>query len=335
MDSLTQLALGAAVGVAVMGRRTAPWKAALWGGLAGTLPDLDALIDHGDPIANMTLHRADTHALPWLTLAAPPLGWLVARLNRQPREWRRWWLAIWLALVTHALLDAMTIYGTQLLRPFSDHPFGVGSIFIIDPLYTVPLLVGLAVVLRRSDPRGLRWNAAGLLLSTAYLAWGWGVQQHLRGIAEQALADQGIAADRVLVMPTPLNTVLWRVVAVTPDGFHEGFRSLLDRGPGIRFDHFDRGAELRNPIAELASVRRVAAFTHGFYKLSERGDRLLVIDLRMGRQPAYAFEFAVAARNGGRVVPLAVPEKAEGLFVDGGRRWLLRRLLDEAAAPPR
>jgi len=33
MDSLSQLALGAAVGVAVMGRRTAPWKAALWGGL--------------------------------------------------------------------------------------------------------------------------------------------------------------------------------------------------------------------------------------------------------------------------------------------------------------
>ena len=29
MDSLTQVALGSAVGVAVMGRRTAVWKAAL------------------------------------------------------------------------------------------------------------------------------------------------------------------------------------------------------------------------------------------------------------------------------------------------------------------
>ena len=40
MDSATQLILGAAVGVAVMRRRTAAWKAALWGGVAGT-PEFD------------------------------------------------------------------------------------------------------------------------------------------------------------------------------------------------------------------------------------------------------------------------------------------------------
>ena len=78
MDSLTQIALGASIGVAVMGRRTAAWKAALWGGVAGLLPDLDALIDHGDPVLNMVLHRAETHALFWLALASWPLAWLVA-----------------------------------------------------------------------------------------------------------------------------------------------------------------------------------------------------------------------------------------------------------------
>ena len=83
MDSLSQLALGAAVGVAVMGRRTAVWKAALWGGLCGTLPDLDALIDHGDPISNMTLHRTDSHALFWLSLLAPLLGAGLARASRK------------------------------------------------------------------------------------------------------------------------------------------------------------------------------------------------------------------------------------------------------------
>ena len=62
MDSLSQIALGSAVGVAVMGRRTAVWKAALWGAIGGTLPDLDAFIDHGDAILNMTRHRAESHA---------------------------------------------------------------------------------------------------------------------------------------------------------------------------------------------------------------------------------------------------------------------------------
>ena len=123
MDSVTQLALGAALGVAVMGRRTAVWKAALWGGIAGTLPDLDVFIDHGDAVRNMTLHRAWTHALFWETLAAPVLAWIASRVHGERDHFRRWWLALWLALVTHPMLDTMTVYGTQILRPFTDHPF--------------------------------------------------------------------------------------------------------------------------------------------------------------------------------------------------------------------
>ena len=72
MDSLSQLALGAAVSVAVMGRRTAVWKTVLWGAVAGTLPDLDVLIDQGDVIRNMVLHRAESHSIFWLTLFSLP-----------------------------------------------------------------------------------------------------------------------------------------------------------------------------------------------------------------------------------------------------------------------
>ncbi|MFM2450879.1 MAG: hypothetical protein RIS44_3329 [Pseudomonadota bacterium] len=66
MDSLSQLALGSSIAVAVMGRRTAVWKAALWGGVAGTLPDLDALVDFGDAVSNMVQHRAQSHGLFYL-----------------------------------------------------------------------------------------------------------------------------------------------------------------------------------------------------------------------------------------------------------------------------
>lgn len=337
MDSLSQLALGAAVGIATMGRRSAAWKAALWGGIAGTLPDLDAFLDHGDPLANMVLHRADSHALFWLTLAAPLLALLPAWLHGERALYRRWWLAIWLALVTHPLLDWMTVYGTQLLRPFTDHPYAVGSIFIIDPLYTLPLLVGVIVALRRGgDERALRWNAAGLLLSTAYLAWGAAAQQHVRAVALDALARQGIAAERVLVTPTAFNSVLWRIVAVAPDGLHEGFHSLLDRHGELRFDRFDAGAALRPALDDHAPVQRLCRFSQGFCKLSREGDRVLVSDLRMGQEPSYTFAFVVGRVAGGRIEALAPP-------VAAGRRpqigpalaWLWRRALGEPLAPPR
>ena len=53
MDTVTQAALGAAVGVVIMGRRRPVWQAALAGAVVGTLPDLDVFIDQGDAVNNM------------------------------------------------------------------------------------------------------------------------------------------------------------------------------------------------------------------------------------------------------------------------------------------
>ena len=90
MDSVSQLLLGASVSVAAMGRRTPLWQAAAVGAVCGTLPDLDVFIDHGDAIRNMTLHRTESHALLWLTLASPLLAWLIAGLFRRGVSWQQW-----------------------------------------------------------------------------------------------------------------------------------------------------------------------------------------------------------------------------------------------------
>jgi inner membrane protein len=332
MDSLSQIALGSAVAVAAMGRRTAVWKAAAWGAVLGTLPDLDVVIDHGDPVSNMTMHRADSHALFWLTVVSPAFGLAAARLHRE--GFARWWLAAWLALVTHPLLDAMTVYGTQLLRPFDSTPYGVGSIFIIDPLYTLPLLAGVAAALRGAR---LRWNAAGLVLSTAYLGWSALAQAHVASLARASLAAQGIAAERVLVTPTPFNTVLWRVVAVDGTHFHEGFRSLLDRGDAIAFERFDAGAAWQPALAGHAPVARMAWFTRGFWALRRDGDAVVLTDLRMGQQPWFTFAFPVAALRDGAVQPQPVVRNAGARPPDIGAalRWVGRRALGEALPPPR
>ena len=336
MDSLSQIALGAACGVAVMGRRTAVWKSAAWGAVAGTLPDLDVLFDHGDPILNMVLHRAESHALVWLTLAALPFGAAIAWLHGERALWRRWWLAIWLALATHPLLDAMTVYGTQLALPFSNHPYGVGSVFIIDPLYTLPLLAGTVWALASGgSARGLRANAIGLALGTAYLGFGVLAQQHVERVARASLAAQGITAERVLVTPAPLTTLLWRVVAIDGGRFHEGFRALADRAPTMQFDSFDRGAALEPELRGIDGAQRIATFSHGFYKLHEDAGRLLITDLRMGQEPNYTFTFAVAERQS--AVKALQPAVQLGRRPDVPRAWawLWRRALGEPLPPPR
>jgi inner membrane protein len=334
MDSLTQIALGSAVAVATMGRRTAVWKAALWGAVAGTLPDLDALIDHGDAVLNMVLHRGESHALFYLTLFAPLMAWGVSRLHGEAALFKRWWLALWLVLVTHPLLDTMTVYGTQLLLPFTNHPFGVGSVFIIDPAYTVPLLLGVAVALAASPRVGFKANAIGLVLSSAYLVWSVLAQQHVTEVARASLRQQDIPTDRLLVTPAPFNTVLWRVVAVGPDSYHEGHHSLLDDSAEMQWRRYGRGTTLAQRHADVEGLRRIAAFSHGFYKVDERDGRLFVTDLRMGQEPSYIFRFdlgsAADRANGARAAQL-VGDRGD---LQAGLSWIWRRLWGERLAPP-
>jgi inner membrane protein len=110
---------------------------------------------------------------------------------------------MWLALVTHPLLDAMTVYGTQLALPFSNHPYGVGSVFIIDPLYTVPLLVGgMWALVSRGARRGLAANAVGLAISTAYLGWTFAAQQHVENIAPHS-CNKGCKPSDCWYLPPP------------------------------------------------------------------------------------------------------------------------------------
>jgi inner membrane protein len=327
VDNLTHFAFGSAVGLAVMGRRTQPWKAALWGGICCNLPDLDVFIAHGDPIRDMTYHRGPTHSLFYLTLIAPLVAWVVSRLHQEREFFGRWWLALWLALIAHPLLDVMTIYGTQLFLPFSDYPYGVGSIFIIDPLFTLPVLICVIVALAM---RSYRVNAVGLTLSLAYLGWGMLAQQHVTGVARESLRAQGVEVRGLEVDPTALNSILWRVIVTTPGAYLEGYYSLLDDEPRIEFSRHARDDALYTRLQDDWNIARIAWFSHGFFKVYEQDGRVLVADLRMGMEPAYNFTFDVGGLREGRFAA-SRPTRALPPF---GREdvlgWLWRRARGEA-----
>ena len=300
MDSVSQAALGAAVGGAVMGRQ-AGWRAFAIGAGVGTLPDLDSFISYGGAVADFTYHRGYTHALFVQTLAAPLIAWPLGRWrHRHGESHRRWLLTVWLILITHALLDAVTIYGTQLWLPFSNYPVGLGSVFIIDPLYTLPLLIGIGAA--AGNPwRRERWNQLGLALSTLYLAWAIGAQQVVEQRAAAAIEREGLAVERMLVTPAPFSTLLWRVVAVGGEAHWEGFYTI-GSGRTIEFNRYSNSPELLDGIEDTWAVQRLQYFTKGFYAVNERDGSVIVTDLRMGQAGFYAFAFRVGTRRDGRTV---------------------------------
>ena len=231
LDTVTQVVLGASIaGVcAPSGHRR---KALLMGAGLGILPDLDALIDYGDPVANFTYHRGFSHSL-FVLVPFSILLWLILRRWWAPVRAAplRWLAAIGLALVTHPLLDAHTVYGTQLLWPLTTPPVMWSTLFIIDPLYTLPILVG--VLLAAFWP-ARKWSgvmlSAGLILSTAYIGWSWTAKVLVERRAEVSLAAMDLQDAPRFSVPTPFNTLLWRVVVLTEDGYLEGFdRFLVDK----------------------------------------------------------------------------------------------------------
>lgn len=328
MDSVTQFTLGAAVGEACLGRKIGN-KAALWGGVVATLPDLDNFIPYQDAVASVTYHRSFSHSLIVLSLLTPIVARLMMGLTRSPADLRaRWYWMVFLALTTHALLDAFTVYGTQLLWPLLEHPFSGSSIFIIDPAYTLPLLLGVLAALFLGRERSLRiyLNAGGLALSTLYLVWTVAAKFQVEKLASRAMAVQGLEGGKLLSTPAPFTSFLWRLVLMGDEGYYVGYYSVLSSSQDIEFRYYPDDKSLLGGLEEHWPVQRLAWFTHGFYAVNRFEGAVVISDLRMGIEPAYAFNFRVAEILGEEVRPVISEQ-----FSIPWRQEQLQSLWQEAA----
>jgi len=333
MDSLTQIVLGstvAALAVPPAHRR----RALVAGALLGTLPDLDTLLLNGaDPVTSMTEHRGASHSL----LVLPFVGlviWAMLRWRWSPvRDAApRWFAAIQLALITHPLLDSLTVYGTQLLWPLPHAPVMWPIVWIVDPAYTLPLLLGCVVAtVCGSAAKARRWLWVGLLISSGYLLWAHAAKTLVDRDARTALAALGHDVVPMFSVPLPLSTLVWQVVAMTPQGYLIGERSLIaDRKPiQFRFYPSDTTA-LAQARTTIPAVARLHWFNHGFMKASvDQAGRLVVADLRMGVEPDYIFQFVVAQQDAEQWRPVAVERIRTPAFTLAQLRGVWQRLWHE------
>jgi inner membrane protein len=332
VDTITQIALGAAVGEAILGRHVGH-RAILWGGLCGLFPDLDLLIPYDDAVKTLIYHRSFSHSIFVLTALTPLFVWLILKLHPGTRPHRRrWFVLVFLALITHPLLDCLTVYGTQIFWPLPTPPVMWSTIFIIDPAYSIPLIGGVlaAAVMSRTNLRGHQLNTIFLALSTLYLTWGIGAKLHVHQTVEQSLARQNIAHHSILTVPTPFNTLLWRVLVMDDRGYYEGFYSLLDQDRNIRFTHHPSQDRLLESLAGHWPVERLRWFTHGFYAVDTRDRAIVITDLRMGLEPDYIFRFKVGEISN----PHPIPTPSERIRSNRGverLRSVWERIWDENA----
>ena len=284
MDSVTQIALGAAVGEAVLGKKVGN-KAVLWGAVAGTIPDLDVIPgSFMDAVAGLDFHRGLSHSILFCLILAPIMGALIAKIHRQENadrwDWTR--LLFW-SLFTHPLLDSFTTWGTQLFWPF-EYRVALKNIFVIDPLYSLPLIVCVIWLLFTGRESQLRrkLNIIGLSLSSGYLLLTLVNKQIMNQNFEDALKDQNIDYFRYTTQPTPLNNILWTVTAETEDGFYVGYHSFLDSNQDLHLLYFKKNHQLLGKIAEDEKVKKLIFLTDGYFAVESTEKGLAINDLRFG-----------------------------------------------------
>lgn len=194
----------------------------------------------------------------------------------------------------------MTIYGTQVFWPLNTPPLGLGSIFIIDPLYSLPFLFCLIWFLINKSHKAIY---SGLIISSLYLLWTVGAQSHVKNIALNNLAGQ---PEKVLVQPTPFNTALWRILVMEESGYRVGYYSFFDEEKNITFQFYNGNKSLLSSIKDEKNVQRLLWFTKGFYNVQQIQNDIVLTDLRMGLEPDnYIFSFKVAENKDGEIFATA------------------------------
>ncbi|MBE0639718.1 MAG: metal-dependent hydrolase [Bacteroidales bacterium] len=285
MDSLTQLALGAATGEAVLGKKLGN-KAVLWGAAAGSLSDMDVIpgmfLDTPD---RLLFHRGFSHSIIFIILATIFFAWLFSKIYKHKLISRKEWLFYFgLIFSGSILIDALTTYGTQLLWPLK-YRFEFNTIFVVDPLFTLPLLVTLTWLMfkRKDSAIRKRLSNIGLILAGGYLLLTIVNKQVINSVFKNALENQELTYTRMISNPTPLNQLLWTAIAETDSGYMIGYYSHFDRDKNITFAFLPKNHELLFPVNHDPEVNKILRFTKGFYTVEPDSEGFLVNDLRFGK----------------------------------------------------
>jgi inner membrane protein len=286
MDSISQAVLGASVGEAILGKKIGR-KAAVLGAVLGTVPDLDVLLTpFFSNFQNISIHRGYSHSILFCLFGAFFFSYLLSKVKwTKEIASTKLWLFSFLALFTHVMLDAFTTYGTQLFLPFSDWRVSFDSINIVDPFYTIPLLIGVGLSIyyhkKESYKHGLP-NTVGLFVSSCYLIFTLVNKQYISSIFTSQLTEQQMPSSKLLTVPVGIGNLNWYGVGKDTDNLYLGKYSLFQKNK-IEFHTFPINDDLLMNL-DRNLVTKMKWFAQDFYTVAQKDGKIRIYNLQCDMQ---------------------------------------------------
>jgi inner membrane protein len=287
MDPLTQGTIGAVLPQALSKKNLG--IVALLGFLSGMAPDLDIFIRSStDPLLSLEYHRQFTHSLVFI-----PFGGLICALflfvvfkKISPFNFKKTWLYCTLGYGTHGLIDACTSYGTLLFWPFSDIRIAWNNISIIDPLFTIPLilLIALATIKKNNV-----YSKIALGWAVTYLMIGMYLHNVAINVGKEIAEQRGHTITRIKAKPSFGNLILWKTIYETDNQFYVDATNLLFNKiiPGESIKKLNQEEDfpwLKEESQQYKDVERFKWFSNDFLAVNPQ-NKNQIIDIRYSGIP--------------------------------------------------
>ncbi|MBL8498388.1 metal-dependent hydrolase [Nitrosomonas sp. JL21] len=186
--------------------------------VAAAFPDIDLILRWINTLTYLNWHQGPTHSVILLPFWAWLLAWLFSRLVRKHYTWQSFYLPACLGIAIHIAGDLITSYGLMLLAPFSTARYSVPLAFVIDPWFTLIILIGLA-----ASWRYRRWRLPAILALVGlcgYVFFLWTLQQQATALAQNYIHSKNLHSVQISVLPQPLSPFHWKLIIRQHDRYH-------------------------------------------------------------------------------------------------------------------
>ena len=286
MDPVSQGAVGAAFAQSAAKKENIILIGFI-GFLAGLAPDLDVLIrSEDDPILFLEYHRQFSHSLFFIPIGSFFVALFIFPFVRGLMSLRMVYIASFLGYATHGLLDACTSYGTQLFWPFSDQRVTWNNISIVDPIFTVPIVILLAIAITKRK-RIFSFIAIGWIIF--YLSLGFIQYERTLSAAMDLANSRGHNAERMTLKPSFGNLILWKSIYQHEETYYvDAIRTVHSStwclGESIEmFDYQYHLPSLDKDSQQAKDIERFRWFSQDYLGYDDKNS--LVTDIRYSMIP--------------------------------------------------
>ncbi|HMQ10459.1 MAG TPA: metal-dependent hydrolase [Oligoflexia bacterium] len=288
MDPISQGVVGASFSQSTAKQKVDIKMATVLGFLSGMAPDLDILIRSAqDPLLGLEYHRQFTHSLAFIPIGGLLCALIAKIFIKNKLSFLQVYIFCTVGWATHGLLDACTTYGTLLFWPFSYQRVAWNNVSIIDPLFTLPLLILMVMTLIKKKKQYAQWACAYIIV---YLGFGLLQAQRARYFLQSKIADRQHHAEKIMVSPSFANLLLWRTVYEYEgyyyvDAVRVGVTQQIFQGDKIKkFEKYQDLPWLVKGSTQDRDIERFRWFTNDYLSWSDKNP-YTIQDVRYAMSP--------------------------------------------------